>query len=362
MPATDIATVSGARHKTAGAVTRRLTRRQKAAIVVRYLLREGAEVPLADLPEPLQATLTTQMGAMRYVDRTTLAEVVAEFAAEIEATGLTFPHGVAGALSTLDGRISPQAAQRLRKEAGVRQFGDPWRQVCNADTPALLGILRQESAEVAAILLSKLDVTRAADLLGRLPGEAARRIAFAVSQTAAATPGAVDRIGLALATQLHDRPKTAFEDGPDQRVGAILNYAQAATREDVLTGLDETDRDFARLVRKAIFTFADIPVRVRPTDIPAVIRDLPRPDLITALAAARAAGGNLGTAADFVLDNLSRRMRDTLDEEIAERGRIGTAEGEAAMAAMIRSIRSLQDRGEIGLLAPRDEEDAGGDA
>lgn len=357
MPATDIAAITGPRRPAAGGAAIHLTRRQKAAIVVRFLLREGADVPLSDLPEPLQEALTTQMGAMRYVDRATLADVVAEFATEIEATGLTFPGGVAGALLALDGRISPQTAARLRKEAGVRQFGDPWRQVCNADTPALLGILRSESPEVAAIVLSKLDVTRAADLLGRLPGEAARRIAYAVSQTGAATPGAVDRIGLALATQLHDRPKTAFENGPEQRVGAILNHAQATTREDVLAGLDETDQDFARLVRKAIFTFADIPRRLRATDIPAVIGDLSRPDLTTALAAARAAGGELDTAAGFILDNLSRRMRDALDEEIEERGHVGMKEGEAAMSAMVAAIRARRDRGEIRLLRPDAEED-----
>ncbi|MCZ7675571.1 MAG: flagellar motor switch protein FliG [Roseovarius sp.] len=286
-----------------------------------------------------------------------LADVVAEFATEIEATGLTFPGGVAGALLALDGRISPQTAARLRKEAGVRQFGDPWRQVCNADTPALLGILRSESPEVAAIVLSSSTSPAPPTCSAACPARAARRIAYAVSQTGAATPGAVDRIGLALATQLHDRPKTAFENGPEQRVGAILNHAQATTREDVLAGLDETDQDFARLVRKAIFTFADIPRRLRATDIPAVIGDLSRPDLTTALAAARAAGGELDTAAGFILDNLSRRMRDALDEEIEERGHVGMKEGEVAMSAMVAAIRARRDRGEIRLLRPDAEED-----
>src|SRR6056297_901474 len=169
----------------------RLTRRQKAAIIVRFLLNEGADVPLCDLPEPLQESLTTQMGSMRYVDRSTLSEVVAEFAAELEAMGLTFPNGVAGALSALDGRISPQTAARLKKEAGVRQFGDPWEQVRSAGADDLLNILQRESTEIAAGMLSKLDVARAADLLGKLPGDTARRITYAVSQTEAVTPEAV---------------------------------------------------------------------------------------------------------------------------------------------------------------------------
>ena len=158
----------------ASGVAGHLSRAQKAAIIVRFLMNEGADVSLAELPDTLQARLTTQMGSMRYVDRSTLAEVVAEFANELEGMGLTFPRGLPGALSALDGRISPQTAERLRKEAGVRQHGDPWELVKSTEPEALVPILEEESAEVAAVILSKLDVARAADLLGRLPGAQCR--------------------------------------------------------------------------------------------------------------------------------------------------------------------------------------------
>ena len=357
MSSTDLARLAlPAGPGSSGSAAARLTRRQKAAIIVRFLLNEGADVPLTDLPEGLQAELTTQMGSMRYVDRTTLTSVVSEFSEELEAMGLTFPRGVAGALSALDGRISAQTAARLRKEAGVRQFGDPWQQVCNADAQHLLNILQSESTEVAAILLSKLDVTRAAELLGRLPGATARRITYAVSQTEAATPDAVDRIGLSLAAQLHQVPPTAFDSGPVERVGAILNYSQAATRDDVLTGLEETDLDFARLVRKAIFTFANIPDRINPRDVPTITRDMPRQDLAPALAAALASGDDdLIGAATFLLDSLSKRMGDALRDEIDEQGTVSAKDGEAAMTAVINTIRTLEASGEITLLVPEDD-------
>ena len=355
MPSTELASIvpvsvpSRAKHAAA-----RLTRRQKAAIIVRYLLNQGANVPLTELPEGLQEVLTTQMGSMRYVDRDTLADVVAEFAAEIEATGLTFPRGVAGALTALDGKISPQTALRLRKEAGVRQFGDPWAQVCAADPKALKDILMSESAEVAAILLSKLTVTKAAELLGDIPGERARRIAYAVSQTSDATPEAVDRIGLALAAQLHGAPQTAFEETPDARVGAILNFSQAAIRDDVLTGLEETDEDFATLVRRAIFTFENIPERIFEKDVPTLSRDVPREDLVTALAAALAAGDALEEAATFLLENHSNRMADALRDEIAERGEVSAKDGETAMTEVINNIRALETSGEIKFKLPEE--------
>ena len=338
-----------------GATVAGLTRRQKAAIVVRFLLNEGAEVPLTDLPEPLQASLTTQMGNMRYVDRSTLADVVAEFASELEAMGLTFPRGVAGALTALDGKISPQTAARLRKEAGVRQFGDPWQQIFNAGTDNLIPIIEKESTEVAAVVLSKLDVSQAAELLGKLPGDKARRITYAVSQTGAVTPDAVDRIGLSLAAQLHDVPETAFDSGPVERVGEILNYSPAATRDDVLEGLDLEDEQFAALVRKAIFTFVNIPDRVNPVDVPKVLREVDQAVLVTALAASTE--GELATVSEFLLDNMSKRMGDAIREEIEEKGKVKAKDGEEAMTEVVNAIRTLEASGEIMLIVPDEAED-----
>ena len=108
---------------------RQLSRRAKAAIVVQFILKEGADVPLTALPEDLQMQLTQLMGEMRYIDRVTMNAVISEFTEELESIGLSFPGDIAGALSALDGRISDQTASRLRKEAGVRQIGDPWKRI-----------------------------------------------------------------------------------------------------------------------------------------------------------------------------------------------------------------------------------------
>ena len=350
----DTAPIPVAPSRSARPPASRLSRRQKAAIIVRFLLNEGADVSLSDLPDDMQADLTKLMGDMRYIDRETLATVVLEFAGELEAVGLTFPAGIGGALSALEGRISPLTAARLRKEAGVRQAGDPWQRLRTLSTDQLVEICNRESTEVAAVMLAKLDVARAAELLGALPGEKARRITYAMSLTGAVTPDAVDRIGLSLVAQLDDTPPRAFSDDPSSRVGAILNYSRATTRDDVLSGLDEADAAFAEAVRKAIFTFPDIPDRLNPRDVPRVLREVDQNRLITALGAAITP--ETTPSAGFLLENISSRMADQLREEIEERGRIPPQEGETAMAEVVGAIRTLADAGEITLLLPEEED------
>jgi len=331
-----------------------IPQRAKAAIVVRYLLNEGAEIALEDLPEDLQAILTHQMGAMRLVDKDTVQQVIDEFTAELEAVGLSFPGGIAGALQALDGKISPHTAMRLRKENGVRVSGNPWQRIESMPAEKLKPIFEQESPEVCAVVLSKIDVSVAAELLGMLPGPLSRQIAYAVSLTSVVTPEAVDRIGMSLAAQFDAEPSAAFDNGPVQRVGDILNNTTSATREEVLSGLDETDKEFASEVRKAIFTFANIPTRVAPRDVPALLRGLDQGQLITALKADQQAGSE--AVAEFIFENMSARMADQMREEIAEAEDVKAADGEEAMGAIATTIRDMESRGELLLLQNDDAE------
>lgn len=332
---------------------RQLLSREKAAIIVRLLLSEGGAMPIASLPEHMQSALAEQMSQMRLVDRSTLAHVVAEFMDELDQVGLSFPGGIEGALTMMDGHISPSAANRLRRLAGASAKADPWDRLTALSADRLLPIIEEESVEIAAVALSKLPVPKAAELLGKLPGERARRVAYAVSMTGNVDPETVRRIGLSLVAQLETVPVRAFESEPEDRVGAILNVSPSQTREDVLRGLEVEDAAFAERVRKAIFTFVHIPQRILPRDVPKVVRLVEPPVLVTALAATSGLERE-GAAAEFLLENMSQRMSQGLREDMAARGKVKEKDGEEAMAAVITAIRQLEAAGELFLI--RDEE------
>jgi flagellar motor switch protein FliG len=337
------------------APTRRvLTPRQKAAVIVRYLLIDGMTLPLASLPEHMQAALAEQMGQMRLIDRDTLDEVVSEFLSELDSVGLAFPGGIEGALTMMDGHISQSAVQRLRRMSSTSSKIDPWERIMALPLDRLLPILTNEAVEVGAVMLSKLPVGKAAELLGKLPGERARRVAYAVSMTGNVDPETVRRIGAALLAELDNQPPRAFDQGPVERVGAILNVSPSVTRDDVLQGLEAEDATFAAEVRRAIFTFVHIPTRLNSRDTPKITRLVEQPQLVAALAAAMGKPG-LEEAAEFILANISQRLAQGLREEMTARGRVKEKDAEEAMTAIIGAIRTLEASGEITLIQPEEE-------
>ncbi len=203
-------------------------------------------------------------------------------------------------------------------------------------------------------MLSKLAVSKAAELLGKLPGERARRIVYAMSLTGNVDPETVRRIGQSMASQLDAQPAKAFDTGPVERVGAILNYAAASTRDDVLVGLDAEDKSFADQVRRAIFTYTNIPKRVDARDIPKVIRNIDQVVLVKALAAAK---GEDVTSTEFILANMSQRMAASLREEMENLGKVKDKDGEEAMGVVVAQIREMEAAGELFLVAGEDEDE-----
>lgn len=330
---------------------------RKAAMVVQLLLRDGGDIPLTDLPEGAQERLTKELGALSVIDRATLNSVALEFARELDDVAMTVPGSIEAALKSLDGRISPATAARLREEASPGAAREPWGLVLELSGEEMLPITKAESPEVCAILLSKMPTSSAAALLGLMPGDRARRIAYAMSKTTAIKAEAISRIGAGLAQNYCGASLPAFTDTAESRIGAILNSSPASTRDQVLEGLLSQDPTFGENVRKAIFTFADIPARLAIPDVPKVLRDIEQADLVCALAATVDGGESMVAAAAHLLDNMTARMAESLREEMAEAGKVKQAVGEKAQTAVVTAIRAAADAGTITLIIADDEED-----
>lgn len=334
-----------------------LTQQQKAAVIVQILLDGGQEVPISDLDPQDQAELTRMIAAMHYIDRDTLESVVREFITELENIGLSFPRGIDRTLGFIEGYISVQAADALRSDqsvAATSAVGNPWTRIATLDVGEIMALLEGESPTVAAIVASKLHTAKAAELLERTDGPRAREIALAIPVVAGTHPQTVERIGLTLAGRLDARPPTAFQGDPANRIGAILDRASSQTRETLLQDITADDPDFADRVRRTMFTFQDIPVRVEPRDVVKITRAVDETALITALTAA---ADSAPEASEFILANVSKRMAEQFNEAMGEHPPVKRREADAAMDQVMQAIRDLVSNGEMTLI-PLEDDDA----
>ncbi|WP_134726362.1 flagellar motor switch protein FliG [Paracoccus luteus] len=331
-----------------------LTPRQKAAIVVRLMVADGADMALSSLPPDMQALLAQEMATMQVVDRATCDAVLNEFCDNLERVGVTFPRSIDGALDFLGSHLSPDTTNRLRRMAALNGSGDPWDRIAALPPPQLAALSRSEAVEIAAVMLSRLPVARASEVFALLDPGLGRRIALAMSQTGGIEAPALRRIGLALMHAIDALPQPAIDAQPVEKVGALLNFAPATTRDSVLAGLDQDDAEFAGKVRKAIFTWANIPRRIDPRDIPRVLREVDATVVSKAMAGSR--GDNAATV-DFLLSGLSSRLAESMREEMAGLGRVSGKDAEDAMNEVVATIRRMEAAGELFLIVEAEEDE-----
>jgi flagellar motor switch protein FliG len=328
-------------------VIQTLTPRQKAAVILRLLVEDGETPDLTAMTPGQQALLTEEMGRLKPISRSTLDAVIDEFLAAMDDAGLSVSQGLASALNQLSGHISAEVEEELRLRAGLGEVLGVWDRLAALPADTVLKLIDGESPEVCAVVLSKIKVAVAAEILGLMPGPRARRITFAVSQTEQIAPPIVERIGEMLVDRLEAIPPRAFTRSPDARLGDILNSSAPHTREDVLQGLQESDETFASAVRRAIFTFAHIPARMVPRDVPTLLKEIDGDILVKALKSAEAREPE---SAAFLLANMSKRMADQLRDAMREHADVPEREGESAMTDVVRAIRKLEADGAITLI------------
>lgn len=328
----------------------------KAAIVYHALDMEGAAPPLDRFGEHARAQLSAELGKVSGIGEDVRSAVIDEFVARVAPASapasattpapmpMPKPVPLPGPIPISLTDIGAPSSGTARSEA------DPWTLVASQTDDALVDILKNEAPEVAAIVLSKLKVARAADLLGHIPGALARRIAHSVSLTHGVAEDIVALIGTALVATVPETRAPVFEGDPVKRVGAILNSSRAVTRKEILDGLDASDPGFAEAVRRSIFTFANIATRVEPRDVPRIVKRIDPVVFMSALMGAREED-ELQASADFLLAGISQRLRDSIEEEMAERPPLRSDEGENAMSEIVALIREMEAEGELYLLS-----------
>ncbi|WP_245999091.1 FliG C-terminal domain-containing protein [Paracoccus methylarcula] len=331
-----------------------LSPRQKAAVIVRLLLDDDETgVKLEEFDSDRQTLLAEEMANMELIDRQTRDAVISEFCDSLEAVGVTFPGDLDGTLEILADRLSEDATDRLRRLVSMSGRGDPWSRITALPQDDIQTLADSEAVELVAVMLSKLSATQAAKTFSALDRERAQTVAQAMAMTRNIGPQALRRIGLVLAQAADALPHPAMEPAASNRMGDMLNFASSDLRDEVLDLLDREDAEFAVDVRRAIFTFAHIPERMEPRDVPRIVREVDQQVLIRALAQQ---SEKEAAAAAFILENLSQRMADGLREEVESLGKIRPREAEEAANEVVAAIRRLQTEEGLTLRLPEDDE------
>lgn len=192
----------------------------------------------------------------------------------------------------------------------IPSSADPLRDLQTLSVHQVAQALASEQSRTTAILLSKLPAKMTGEILSLLKPEYQSLVMKELSKEQHAPAVLVERIARATFTRAQQLPS----EPPDtrdhaDRVAEVLRSVAKAGRRNMLAAIEEQDPDLAKSLLTRIYRFDDI-ATLSKSVVQRVLGEVDSTNLTTALF------GAAETVKESIFANLSKRARQTIEEEM----------------------------------------------
>ncbi len=321
---------------------RRLTGIQKSAIL---LIALGSDLSSKVLKQNFRdeeiERLSYAITTMERIPSAIRDSVLEEFKHLRQAREYLVSGGVDYCEEVLQKTVGKQRAAEILKKLTYRVKSIPFSAIRKTDPKHLATFISSERSQTVALVLSYLEPEQAATVLATMEPERQVEIARRIAIMERTSPEVVHEVESVLEQKLsniiNQEHTTA---GGIPTLVEILNYAGRATEKNILTELEQVDRDLTEEIRSRLFIFEDI-VKLDDISIQRILREVNAKDLALAMR------GSNDEVKDTIYRNLSKRASQMLKDEIDFMGPVRLSRVEEAQTGIIKVIRNLEETGEI---------------
>ncbi len=232
------------------------------------------------------------------------------------------------------------SAAAKEKAAPPQLTGEPLHDLSLLSVYQVAGALETEQPRTVAILLGEFTFQQTADVLSLLPPEHQAAVVKEMAQDIEAPPVLIERIAKAT---LH-RGLTLSASEPDRRdrldrLSDVLRAVPKKLRRNMMTGIEEEDQEMSQALLKKLYRFEDL-TSLDARVIQQVLGEVDGTTLTTAMFQAPS------EVVDTILGNLSKRARQSIEEELAFQSSVPESRVEAARDGVAEVIARLDQESE----------------
>ncbi len=236
-----------------------------------------------------------------------------------------------------------KAKDLLDKIKKQTRESEPFRALLPLDAKQVAQIIRGEHPQVLAIVISHLDAPVAAELLRDMDENLRYDVIKRIAATADLPNELIRQIDEMMEVRAFSLSKRGMEPPADARfktVAQMLNVCDPSLTKSILERLNKDSPQLANEIQSLMFVFEDL-VKVDTKGIQKILAEVDKGDLTLSL---RAAPPDIRGK---LLDNLSTRAREAIQEEMELMGPKPLSEIEAAQKRILQLVRGMEERGEI---------------
>ena len=325
-----------------------LSLREKAAIFMVSLGEETAGEIMKYLADIEIEELTQSITELKNLPNELQDIVLSEFEQHLLAGEWINQGGTDFARATLERAVgSRRAHEILEKTSQNKNSG--FRLLKDVDPEQIVPFITGEHPQTLALILSQLDPDQAAGILSQLPQSNQVEVAYRMATLENITPAILKQVEENLETKLHDILGSKNNIGGPKVVANMLNLTGSSVERSVLEQLDAHDPEIAENVRNMMFLFEDIQL-LTDRDVQCLLAEIDQKDVVIAL---KTASEELK---EKILENMSERVRSTVEEDLSFIGPIRLRDVEEVQLRIVQKVRQLEQQGLIAIKRNKSEE------
>lgn len=318
-----------------------LTGPEKAALFLLVLGEERSAPIVSRMGDEELVGVAGAMAGLGTMARSDVEGVIAEF---VERMGSS--DEIAGTVATTE-RILRRSLPKERVDALMEELRGPagrtiWEKLGNVPASVLANYLKNEYPQTVAVVLSRLSPEKAAEVMALLPEAFALEGMLRMLRMEAVGKEVLESVESVLKVEFMAALGRSGRGDMHERMAEIMNGMDAHSRERMLSGLDERNRESAERVRRLMFTFEDL-VRIDSDGIRRMTKDIPRAQLIAALK------GAPRPIVDLFKNSMSERGWRIVADEIASSAPLRRAAVEEARSSIVLLAKELAAKKELAI-------------
>jgi flagellar motor switch protein FliG len=331
-------------------MNRELTSREKAAILMIMLGKDHAAQIYKHLNEDEVEQLTLSITSTRHVDPGVKEAVLNEFLEICMAQEFISEGGINYASEVLEQAFGEKKANDLITRLSTSLRVRPFDFIRRADSTQISNFIQNEHPQTIALVLSYLDPQQAAAMLSSLPLEKQTSVIARIANMSVSAPEYIKEVERILEKNMAsvNQGQQAFVGGIDSLV-KILNSVDRGTEKSLLEYLEQSDPKLTEEINNRMFVFEDV-TKLDNRAIQTVLKEIDNNDLAVALK------GATKEVTKVIFNNISKRLQETIKEEIEFLGPVRIRDVEEAQQKIVNVIRRLDETGEIIILRKQEDQ------
>jgi flagellar motor switch protein FliG len=323
---------------------------RKAATIVLALGIENASEVFKYLREDEIESLTVEIATMQSLSTEVMETTMDEFYGLCEAQAFITEGGIEYARAVLEKSKGASAAsniiEKVTKTLQVKAFDFIYK----ADPKQILILIQNEHPQTIALILSYCTVEQSSAILSELPRDIQMDVVERIATMDSTSPEIVKDIERLIKRKMQMSETGEFtEIGGTKYIAEVLNSVDRGTEKYIMDELSKKDPKLSEEIRNSMFVFEDIAM-LEPIYIQRFLQDVNTNDLLIALK------GSGKDVVDTFYENMSIRMKETMEEESKYLRGVRLSDVEEKQQKLVALVRSLEDSGEIYVSRGRKDE------